>query len=194
MAYNVGANNVGAYNVGANNVGANNMGSYIVVGPNILGENVFTTAAVETEKKTYTKKYENLPGAILYKPIAKNDTLCGCYKANSTDARCCGLCYCCCPAKDIDKYKDLQRCDFCPNDFCEYWYSGYVQTTSGYGNQEEDINGVCCWLCFPVKLPMFFPCLLGSLCNQVINACCAATTSPTLFGICSAPNKRNYLC
>jgi hypothetical protein len=120
-------------------------------------------------------------------------TFCGCYNEHSTDARCCGLCYCCCPAKHIDKAIDHQRCDCCPNDFCEYWYSGYVQTTAGYGNQEEDLNGVCCWLCFPVKISMFFPCLLGSLCNQVINACCAATTSPTLVGICSAPNKRNYL-
>ena len=177
------ANNVEANNVEANNVEANNEGSYIVVGANIvganiLGENVFSAP----ERKTYTKKYEHLTGAQLYKPITTNDSLCGCYKANSTDARCCGLCYCCCPAKHINKEIDLRRCDFCPNDFCEYWYSGYVQTVAGYGNREEDLNGVCCWLCFPVKLPMFFSCFIGSLVNDGLNRCCAA------------PIKRNYLC
>jgi hypothetical protein len=183
MAHNVEANNVEANNegtyivVGANIVGANIVGANIV-GANILGENVFSAA----ERKTYTKKYEHLTGAQLYKPITTNDSLCGCYKANSTDARCCGLCYCCCPAKHINKEIDLRRCDFCPNDFCEYWYSGYVQTVAGYGNKEEDLNGVCCWLCFPVKLPMFFSCFIGSLVNDGLNRCCAA------------PIKRNYLC
>lgn len=110
----------------------------------------------------------------------KNTHRCGCYKENSTDARCCGLCYCCCPANNIDKEDDPQRCDLCPNDFSEYWYSGYVQTTTGYGNKEEDVNGVCCWLCCPVKFSLFFPCFLGSLINHAINYCCST--------------NRNYLC
>ncbi len=136
-------------------------------------------------------------------------SLCGCYNEHSTDARCCGLCYCFCPAVHIDKEKDEKRCDCCPTDFCEYWYSGYVQTTEGYGNPEEEINGLCCWLCFPVKFSVFFPCCLGSLCNQLINTCCATTCCATLCGYkpcgpmtcaykpcggCASPIKRNYLC
>ena len=117
---------------------------------------------------------------------------CGCYKENSTDARCCGLCYCCCRAKHIDKELDKKRCDCCPNDFSEYWYSGYIQTTAGYGNSEEDVNGICCCFCFPIKFPLFFPCFLGSLVNQMINSCCATTCCASIGG-CSAPIKRNYL-
>lgn len=132
-------------------------------------------------------------------------SLCGCYSANSPDARCCGLCYCFCPAKNIDKTKDDKRCDVCPNDFCEYWYSGYVQTTAGYATEmpEEEINGLCCWVCFPPKFALFFSCCLGSLCNQVINTCCQTTCCaticgsgcPSIFGSgCAVPIKRNYLC
>ena len=33
----------------------------------------------------------------------------------------------------------------------------------------KDKNGVCCWFCFPVKFPLFFPCFLGSICNSCIN-------------------------
>jgi hypothetical protein len=120
-------------------------------------------------------------------------TYCGCYKENSTDTRCCGLCYCCCPATHIDKEKDRKRCDCCPNDFHEYWYSGYVQTTAGPSiNKEEEMNGVCCWFCFPLKFPLFFPCFLGSLLNQAFNACCA-TTCCTAYCCGTAPMKRNYL-
>jgi hypothetical protein len=116
----------------------------------------------------------------------------GCYNSKSPDARCCGLCYCCCRAKNIDKEKDNGRCDFCPNDFHEYWYSGYVQTVSGYGNTDDEINGVCCWFCFPLKFPMFFPCFLGSICNNIINKCCA-TSCCARCGDCAAPIRRNYL-
>jgi hypothetical protein len=129
----------------------------------------------------------NIVGANVFSFSAKNvntavqQSCCGCYKENSTDTRCCGVCYCCCPAKHIDKTVDLKRCDCCPNDFCEYWYSGYVQTNSGYGPPQEEMNGICCWFCFPVKFPLFFPCFLGSLVNTAINRCCAA------------PTKRNYL-
>ena len=124
--------------------------------------------------------------------INEEPTRCGCYKDNSTDARCCGLCYCCCPAKHIDKEIDKKRCDCCPNDFYEYWYSGLVQTTAGYGHKAEDINGFCCWLCFPFKFPIFFPCFLGSLLNHAINACCA--TNCCAMSCCETSSiKRNYL-
>jgi hypothetical protein len=120
-----------------------------------------------------------------------------CYAENSPDTRCCGICYCCCPVKNSDD--DSQRCDVCPIDFGEYWYSGYVQTSSGNGRAEEEINGICCWFCFPLKISLFFPCLLGSLFNHAVNKCCATTCCATLGGCsslngCAAPIKRNYLC
>jgi len=86
-----------------------------------------------------------------------------CCKDNLIDARCCGLCYYFCPSKK----KPEDRCECCPNTFIDYWYSGYIQTDSGYGNNEK--NSICCWLCFPIKFPVFFPCFIGSLCNNCIN-------------------------
>ena len=104
-----------------------------------------------------------------------------CYKYDSTDTRCCGVCYCCCPAANIDKELDKKRCDCCPNDFNEYWYSGLVQTNMGYGNPQQDVNGCCCLVCFPIKFAFFFPCFFGSLVNQAANKCSAV------------PISRNYL-
>jgi hypothetical protein len=124
------------------------------------------------------------------KPITRER--CGCYNINSTDARCCGLCYWFCPT-NIDKEKDPQRCDLCPADLSEYWYSGYVQTTAGHTLEEEEINGLCCCLCFPLKFSLFFSCFLGSLVNHTLNKCCATTCCASLGG-CAAPIKRNYLC
>ena len=163
------------------------------------------TNKYETLLKHQPKRYEILTDKYLMKPVVAKYHRFGCYQTNSPDSRCCGLCYCCCRAKNIDKTLDLKRCDFCPNDLCEYWYSGYVQTTGGYAveNPVEEINGICCWLCFPLKFPLFFPCFLGSLCNHAINTCCATTcwasisTGFTLFPFfsgCAAPIKRNYLC
>ena len=127
------------------------------------------------------------------KNIKQQPSRFGCYEEDSPDTRCCGLCYCCCRAKNIYKETDKERCDCCPNDIHEYWYSGYVQTTSGYGNSAEDINGLCCWLCFPLKFPVFFPCFLGSLVNQMLNTCCATTCCARVVGGCAVPIKRNYL-
>jgi hypothetical protein len=154
----------------------------------------------ETLVKHEPKRYEILTDKYLMKPVVVKYHRFGCYQTYSPDSRCCGLCYCCCRAKSNDKTLDTKRCDFCPNDLCEYWYSGYVQTTEGRGNSEEEINGCCCWLCFPLKFPLFFPCFLGSLCNHAINICCATTCWATIttgcpfFSGCAAPIKRNYLC
>jgi len=87
---------------------------------------------------------------------------CDCYNKSSIDARCCGACYCCCP----EKTKEYQ-CNVCPNTFCIYWNSGYVQTEAINGS--PDTNGCCCMLCFPVKFTLFFPCFLGSVFNNCIN-------------------------
>ena len=155
----------------------------IIVGANIVGENVFSLSTLKAVGPKAVGPKAVGPKAVGPKAVEENQRpCCGCYQADSTDARCCGVCYCCCPAKHIDKEIDKKRCDCCPNDFCEYWYSGLVQTTAGYGNPQEEINGVCCWFCFLPKFAMFFPCFLGSLVNHSINQCCAA------------PQKRNYLC
>ena len=160
--------------VGANIVGAN------IVGANIVGENVFSVAPSTIVKEpTITKQ----PKEVGPKRVKENQRpCCGCYEPDSTDARCCGVCYCCCPAANIDKDIDKKRCDCCPNDFSEYWYSGLVQTTMGYGNSEEDITGCCCFVCFPIKFAFFFPCFFGSLLNNTINSCC-----------CQYMSRRNYL-
>jgi hypothetical protein len=84
-----------------------------------------------------------------------------CYSKKSSDARCCGLCFYCCPAKI---YKD--KFELCPINLYDYWISCYVQTNDGVRREEKD---VCCFVCFPVKIVLFFPCLLGSLSNGFIN-------------------------
>lgn len=95
---------------------------------------------------------------------------CPCYNKDSTDTRCFGLCYCFCRAKNIDKELDIHRCDICPNDLKEY-------INGGYFNTEND--ELCTVLCLPIKIPLFFICLLGSACNNCIN--------------CSFNTNRNYL-
>ena len=105
--------------------------------------------------------------------LEKTSTCCPCYDKNSFDARCCGLCYYCCPLKN-----KLQQCEICPSSFSIYWDSGYVQTDAGPGKGEK--NGIFCWCCFPIKFPMFFTCFLGSICNSCIN--------------CVRDTELNYLC
>jgi hypothetical protein len=95
---------------------------------------------------------------------------CPCYNEDSTDTRCFGLCYCFCRAKNIDKELDRHRCDICPNDLKEY-------KNSGYFNTEND--ELCTVLCLPIKIPLFFICILGSACNNCIN--------------CTFKTNRNYL-
>ena len=116
--------------------------------------NVITVEPKEVRNKIPQKKDEK----------EKNNN-CWCYNKESPDSRCCGLCYCFCLLKDQEK-----QCHCCPKTFSEYWHSGYVQTTSGYGNPEKEENGICCWFCFLPKFAVFFPCCLGSLCNNSINA------------------------
>ena len=117
---------------------------------------------IQGKTKYAPYKYKRPEPLNLHTPWYK----CGCYTSDSIDARCCGLCYTCCPRKTVH-----EQCNCCPNDFTTYWDSGYVQTTSGYGKRAdmEEKNGVCCWFCFPVKFSMFFPCCFGSLCNGCIN-------------------------
>ena len=118
------------------------------------------------EKMKYTPyKYKRPEPLNLKTPWYKCEC-CRCYKRDSIDARCCGLCYACCPKNTVD-----DQCNCCPNDFGMYWDSGYVQTTAGYGKQadQDEKNGLCCWFCFPLKFGLFFPCCIGSIGNGCIN-------------------------
>jgi len=94
---------------------------------------------------------------------------CPCYDKDSADARCCGICYKCCPTKDNEA-----RCDWCLNDLDEYCKSGMVYTDSGMprngDNPENDCN-LCCVICLPIKFSLFFSCCFGSCFNGFINAC-----------------------
>ena len=85
-----------------------------------------------------------------------------CYSKDSKDARCCGACYLCCPTKPNEN-----ACVICPNDLSEYCNSGYILTDDGTSSKQTD--GLCCVLCCPLKISLFFSCFLGSMCNGCIN-------------------------
>ena len=109
-------------------------------------------------------KQNNLKNANNTRKIKQDDAnkWCYCYNKDSTDSRCFGLCYCFCPIK-IDKDVDKIPCEFCPKTMKEY-------IDSGYFNTEND--GLCTILCLPLKIPLFFPCILGSVFNNCINCLC----------------------
>jgi len=103
-----------------------------------------------------------------------NYSLCGCYKKDSFDSRCCGLCYCkkrneMNKVKDKENYKTNQ-CHVCPSNLYDY-------TESGYFNTENDC--FCTILTCPIKISLFFVCFLGSIFNHCVN--------------CSCLTDRNYL-
>ena len=88
--------------------------------------------------------------------------LCCCYSKNSHDMRACGLCYTFCYSPN-----EIEQCYFCPYTFKEYYESGYFMT-----KQSGSETDCCCTVAFlPFKFPLFFPCLLGSLFNNMINYC-----------------------
>jgi hypothetical protein len=134
-----------------------------------------------------TKKQQLAVKLLGERPQENKHSRCGCYKEGTTDARCCGLCYCFCPARHISRHIDRDRCDFCPETFTEYLDSGYVRTHGGYGQNNDD-DCFCTVLCLPFKFPFFFPCAIGSIINSalnrshLINCCCY-----------SGRDVRNYL-
>ena len=86
----------------------------------------------------------------------------GCYKKNSFDVRCCGICYLLCPlTKDNYNFVDSEQCECCPSNVTIYCDSPYIVT--------YDLSVNCTWFCIPLKLPVTSPCLLGSLFNQCVN-------------------------
>ena len=91
---------------------------------------------------------------------------CDCYRADSTDARCCGACYCCCPVS-----KPSEQCNWIPNTFTEYLKSGYFTTIdSSTKVSNNDEKCFCTLFCLPLKI-IFFPCCIGSAINSSINYC-----------------------
>jgi hypothetical protein len=98
-----------------------------------------------------------------------------CYSAESDDSRCCGACYWLCPSS-----ADEEQNNCCPSTFCEYWKSGYIQTTDGTLRDEERCDECecddCFWttVCLPCKFPIFFPCFLGAVFNGCMNKICGS--------------------
>ena len=98
-----------------------------------------------------------------------------CYSTESIESRCCGACYWLCHPNP-----HKERCECCPNTFCDYWKSGYIQTTEGSVNKEDRCRECecddcfCTVICFPFKFTVFFPCFLGSVFNNGINELCGS--------------------
>ena len=84
----------------------------------------------------------------------------GCYRKDSPDMRCCGLCYMC---------SDEPTDGCCIPTMTEYFKSGLWKTTDGYGSDSD--NYCCTIICLPVKIPLCFPCLLATIFNSIINSC-----------------------
>ena len=105
-------------------------------------------------------------------------TSCNSYKCynieTSQDMRCCGLCYYQCYQPNTPTEDKSEYC-CCPATFEDYvCKSEMVLTTMPY--KHIDINGdecdetcyaTICWL--PCKLPLFIPCCMGSVINNIIN-------------------------
>lgn len=138
----------------------------LVVEPMVRPEPILVpkTTILRTAKYIITKQPKKSNPTLENKTITTLTKIlcCACYRLPIIDARCCGVCYFCCPVKP-----DAHQCNVCPNTFDVYWNSGYVQTEAGYGPPQP--NGFCCWLCFPLKITLFFPCCLGAICNNCIN-------------------------
>ena len=95
--------------------------------------------------------------------------LCECYKKESNDSRCCGLCYYICPLTP-EEHEEQNICNICPKDLDEYVNSCYCKTTD-LPNSPDDC--LCTTFCCPVKFPLFITCFLGSIFNSYINCCCS---------------------
>lgn len=99
-----------------------------------------------------------------------------CYSKESDDSRCLGACYWLCSTENVE-----DQCNCCPNNFCEFWKSGYIQTNDGHVKNEENScdececdDCFCTTVCFPLKFSIFFPCFLGSLFNEGMNKICSS--------------------
>ena len=98
---------------------------------------------------------------------------CACYRKDSNDTRCGGLCYRLCPSEKTNN----MRCEVCTNGFWEHCRSGYIYTDDAGCNNDDNSAGCYCIICFPIKLGIFSPCLLGSIFNSCINTICKTNTN-----------------
>ena len=98
-----------------------------------------------------------------------------CYNTDtSKDMRCCGWCYYRCYQQNTpEEDKSVYCC--CPETFKVYLKSDMLLTTHGK-KIYIDVNGdkcdeACCCtiMCMPIKIPLFIPCCIGSICNNIIN-------------------------
>ena len=100
-----------------------------------------------------------------------------CYRQNSSDTRCCGICYYNCPLKE-DNYNininDRDQLEFCLPNMNDYCKSGYIITYNIVPRND------CSGCCLPYKLIICMPCLLGTLFNHCIN-CIRSTNTNYLF-------------
>jgi hypothetical protein len=92
------------------------------------------------------------------------------------DARCCLLC-----RLKTTVVPEKDRCEVCPATVCAFFSSGlFLTSTGGRAPGESDFDHYCCWtvLCFPLKFPLCFPCLLGAGCNHLVNKCRGQMAEP----------------
>jgi hypothetical protein len=68
------------------------------------------------------------------------------------------------------------RCEICTNGFWDHCRSGYIYTDET-GCKDDDYPGCYCIMCFPFKLGIFSPCLLGSIFNSCLNTLCNTNTN-----------------
>lgn len=98
--------------------------------------------------------------------------VCKCYKKQSIDSRCCGLCYYLCPLTLEEREynnKHYNICNVCPAGLDEYIKSCYFKT-SDLPNSQDDC--FCTTFCCPFKFPLFITCFLGSIFNSYVNCIC----------------------
>lgn len=98
---------------------------------------------------------------------------CACYRKDSNDTRCLGVCYRVCPSEKTNN----MRCEICTNGFWHHCRSGYIYTDDAGCNNDDDSAGCYCIICFPFKLSIFSPCLLGAIFNSCLNTLCNTNTN-----------------
>ena len=143
----------------------------------LVAETIYNTAygfnnTAYGDNHSNIEYYFRAPSPPIIKEPAPAPTRYNCYAKDSKDSRCCGICDKCFRTKDNNT-----RCDCCPNNLHDYCRSGMIYTDSGTLDKNDETCGVCCVVCFPIKLSIFFPCCLGSWFNQCVNNCRGTNTN-----------------
>ena len=125
-----------------------------------------TFISVKPKMKKPSNK-SNTPKPIINQPNKMTCSCCGCYNKESMDMRCCGICY-----YRYDNLDKQEQCNICPETLDVYCTSSYIVTECKPSHNTDDCDHcIPTILCLPLKLPMCFPCLLGSVFNNSINYC-----------------------